>query len=30
VMSQLDQQLHDLLGIARPSNFAIGRPSLAS
>jgi hypothetical protein len=30
VMSQLDQQLHDLLGITRPNNFATSRPSLAS
>jgi 1-acyl-sn-glycerol-3-phosphate acyltransferase len=30
VMSQLDQQLHHLLGIARPVNFATSQPSLAS
>jgi hypothetical protein len=30
VMSQLDQQLHQLLGIARPDSFATSRPSLAS
>src|SRR5580704_8202457 len=30
VMSQLDQQLHHLLGIAHPGNFATSQPSLAS
>jgi hypothetical protein len=30
VMSQLDQQLHQLLGIARPGNCATGQPRLAS
>jgi 1-acyl-sn-glycerol-3-phosphate acyltransferase len=30
LMSELDQQLHHLLGIARPNNFALSQPSLAS